>query len=191
VVATQAGDADSVRLAPILATQSIAPKSDSVVAASFEAAPAEPIRPTPAIPSRSMPLPIDPDGHVVELPPLPIAVSSIDHAIKPAANQPSPQTVNLSAIDPAVTQSGFVAPAPGVTTSVISSFGPTLGLGLQMRDERGTPIHEVEKDLSGALKAPGKTETALVPLGGSLMLEIKATVVPAATADRGVDGDRR
>ena len=90
----------------------------------------------PSAPSRMLPLPIDAEGHVVELPPLPIAESTIDDAIKPAANQPSPQSIHLSAIDPSVSQASFSAPAPGVTTNIVPTSGPSLGLGLQMKDGR-------------------------------------------------------
>lgn len=161
------------------------PKTDAVVAASFEAAPAEAVRPTPPAPSRMLPVPIDAQGNVVELPPLPIAESTIDDAFKPAANQPSPQSIHLSAIDPSVSQASFSAAAPGVTTSIVSTSGPSIAFGLQMKDGRGTPVQEVEKDLTAALKAPGKTETVRVPLGGNLSLEIKATVVPASPAVEG------
>jgi hypothetical protein len=49
--------------------------------------------PMPPAPARSMPEPLDPNGNLVDLPPLPEAVASADlDRIKPAPNQPSPQT---------------------------------------------------------------------------------------------------
>ncbi|WP_435016834.1 hypothetical protein TA3x_004415 [Tundrisphaera sp. TA3] len=163
-------------------------QDEAVVTASFDdAAPTQPILPTPAAPSRMLPLPVDGNGNVVELPPLPIAASTLDESLRPAANQPSPQSVHLSMADPAISQATFLAPAPGVTTTtVVSTSGPSLGFGIQMKDGQGTPVQEVEKDLTTALKTPGKTETIRVPLGGSLSLEIKATVVPSRSAEPAV-----
>ena len=48
-----------------------------------------------------------------------------------------------------------------------------------VKDASGMPVLDGAADLIEALRVPGKTETALIPLGGQLSLEVKATVVPA------------
>ncbi len=59
-----------------------------------------------------------------------------------------------------------------------------IGIGRPAADPADEPSAPVSTpsasklDLSAALKTPGRTETAYLPLGGNLTLEIKATVVP-------------
>jgi hypothetical protein len=55
-------------------------------------------------------------------------------------------------------------------------------IGLTLKDARGVQILNSDLKLDEALKTPGKTETSLIPLGGQVSLEIKATLVPSARA---------
>jgi len=60
-----------------------------------------------------------------------------------------------------------------------------LDLGVNVANFAGQDVSTVEADLTSALKNPGKTETTLVPLPGRMILELKATVVPAAAVPAG------
>jgi hypothetical protein len=69
----------------------------------------------PVVPGRSMPEAIDPNGNVVDLPPLPEALASTDlDRIKPEPNQPSPQAPvqPTPSADPALARTGFDAAPP-------------------------------------------------------------------------------
>ena len=79
---------------------------------------------SPALPARSMPQPIDPDGNIADLPPLPEALASTDlDRIKPEPDQPSPQAPILSAPEPdaAIARTSYdaapAAPRRPTTTS--------------------------------------------------------------------------
>ena len=64
----------------------------------------------PAIPARSIPVAVDPNGRVVDLPPIPESAASTDlDRIKPAPNQPSPQALHASAPGPGRDPSQIVA----------------------------------------------------------------------------------
>ncbi len=64
----------------------------------------------PSTPARSLPEAVDPDGQVVDLPPLPESVASADlDRIKPAPNQPSPQAPG---VDPQLARTSFVPVEP-------------------------------------------------------------------------------
>ena len=81
---------------------------------------------SPALPSRSIPQAVDPDGKISDLPPLPEALASNDlDRIKPEPNQPSPQAPILSApeADAALARTGYdaVPPAPMRPTSTSGS----------------------------------------------------------------------
>jgi hypothetical protein len=52
-------------------------------------------------------------------------------------------------------------------------------LGVTVKKPGTSEFLEVSASLNEALKAPGRTETTIIPLGGKIALEIKATVVPA------------
>ncbi len=54
-------------------------------------------------------------------------------------------------------------------------------IDITVKKPGASPAPTATADLSEALKAPGRIETAVIPLGGKLSLEIKARVVPAAT----------
>jgi len=70
----------------------------------------------PAVPARSIPVGLTPEGEVVDLPPLPESLASADlNQVQP--NQPSPQAlVPTSIVDPALARTAFVekssAPSP-------------------------------------------------------------------------------
>ena len=226
-----------------------------------DAAPPAPFQyarlPMPAAPARSMPEPFDPNGNLVDLPPLPEAVASADlDRIKPAPNQPSPQAPVLPSPsatpdrDTELARTSFDAenstgkrPAAGqdlnrqarrhlleraiealekagqdldlevvdvdfkelqpfkvgcakcdvdemecplAASSTIPAGGIKLAtemttqLGVTVKKPGGSESLEVSANLNEALKAPGRTETTVIPLGGKLALEIKATVVPAS-----------
>ena len=55
---------------------------------------------------------------------------------------------------------------------------PSVQIGVSMKDHIGAPMFDTVANLNDALKNPGKTETTVIPLGGQVSLEIKATVVP-------------
>jgi len=89
--------------------------------------------PMPATPSRSYPEAFDPAGKLVDLPPLPegLAADDLDR-IKPAPDQPSPQTIvsNASAADASVSRTSFVpdavaAPSPSVQANVPIASAPS------------------------------------------------------------------
>ncbi len=225
----------------------------------------------PVVPGRSMPEAVDPDGNLVDLPPLPEALASADlDRIKPEPFQPSPQSPIQSApsADPALARTSFdaaptapKAPVVGeglvgediniemgdVIVALLKADGkidmselfpallkagvkfdklsglnasnfipakpdcekcdgdstfcpadarsmkpaPVAGgiriipegkpqVGVTIRDGSGMQVFDAVADLDDALKVPGKTETTLIPLGGQLSLELKATVVPAS-----------
>ncbi len=217
--------------------------------------------PMPAAPARSMPEPLDPDGNLVDLPPLPEAVASADlERIKPAPNQPSPQTqifpspsfdperdtelarTSFDAENPAAKRppsahgseaqarirlleraiDALEKAAQGADLDTFevdfkelkaaatgcekcdaderecplasaSSMPPgglklasetTAQLGVTVKKADGSNSLEISGSLNEALKAPGRTETTVIPLGGKLALEIRATVVPSP-ADKG------
>jgi hypothetical protein len=82
----------------------------------------------PVVPGRSMPEAIDPQGNVVDLPPLPEAVASTDlDRIKPEPFQPSPQGPIRSApsTDPSLARTSYDAapPAPKVPTVYLDVAG--------------------------------------------------------------------
>jgi hypothetical protein len=77
----------------------------------------------PVVPGRSMPEAVDPNGNLVDLPPLPEALASADlDRIKPEPYQPSPQSPSQSApsSDPALARTSFdAAPtAPKAPTEI-------------------------------------------------------------------------
>jgi hypothetical protein len=80
------------------------------------------------VPGRSMPEAIDPNGNLVDLPPLPEALASADlDRIKPEPNQPSPHAPIQSApsTDPALARTSFdAAPtAPNAPTVYLDVAG--------------------------------------------------------------------
>jgi hypothetical protein len=54
------------------------------------------------------------------------------------------------------------------------------GFGFSVKDASGMCVLDMDADMTGAFKNPGQSETLRIPLGGKLMLEVKATVVPSA-----------
>ena len=59
-------------------------------------------------------------------------------------------------------------------------------LGVSLKDPSGFQVVDAVANLEKALKTPGQTETTVIPLGGQIALEIKATVVPR-TATKAID----
>ena len=81
---------------------------------------------SPALPGRSLPQPVEPDGSLADLPPLPEGLASADlDRIKPDPDQPSPQAPILSApeTDPALTRTGYDAAPPAPKRSNLLAKG--------------------------------------------------------------------
>lgn len=127
--------------------------------------------PTPAAPSRSLPMAVDAEGKPVETSPVP-ATAPYDDDFRTASHHPSPQAPPIvSTVDPALAQASFTAVAPGVTTaSDAAPPAPSVPTTPIAPQAVSAAIHE-------ALRSPGRTETMRIPLFRNFALEIKATVV--------------
>jgi hypothetical protein len=80
----------------------------------------------PVVPGRSMPEAIDPNGNVVDLPPLPEALASADlDRIKPEPFQPTPQAPIQSApsADPALAKTSYDAAPPAPKAPMYFTLG--------------------------------------------------------------------
>jgi hypothetical protein len=65
-------------------------------------------------------------------------------------------------------------------------------VGVTLKDAGGRQVFDADAALKEVFRTPGRTETRLIPLGGKIALEIKATVVPtsperAKTAEKTAD----
>ncbi|WP_435006170.1 hypothetical protein P12x_003812 [Tundrisphaera lichenicola] len=102
----------------------------------------------PPVPSRSMPIAVNPQGQVVDLPPLPEAMASADlNQIHPEPYQPSPQSVHVStgSADVQVARTGLETPRPEFGTSDLTKPGLFVRLPSPPLPARTTP-EAIDKD---------------------------------------------
>jgi hypothetical protein len=143
------------------------PMTSPVAAASFEPTKLGP----PIVPGRSMPQQVDPEGNVLELPPLPEALASADlDRIKPEPYQPSAQTKIQSApaADPALARTSFDAPPPAPRNPAEAKDAPTEGDSISLSEV-----------IDGLTKAGVKLVVDVDPKATPKLLKVDSEECPA------------